>query len=283
MEFGKKLRNLRTKKGLTQQEVADAVGITLRAYAAYELNNSRPRKRETYEALSKILDCDINSLLSDDEPSVISSLASGTALAGSMTALFGIPGVASSLAYLFCKNFLWKKKENPIEDKSETGHEAFQQFEKAQRQFRSVAWDLIITELANKNVDYRVGNMSKYENDRKAPEKYIVLEGQNIDEWWFYFWPNNTAKDESISEHLTENVEFMFSGFAFLKADAKRKISVVVDNQLFFDEMCRIKDSNSYRGNLSVILIDTSKETIDREETICGFDETKPASCISVI
>ena len=42
MEFNEKLRLLRKNAGLTQRQVADAVGVTYRTYQNYEAGASMP-------------------------------------------------------------------------------------------------------------------------------------------------------------------------------------------------------------------------------------------------
>ena len=66
MKFGEKLKELRKKMKMTQDEVAASIGISRRAYADYELKHIRPRRQETYDKLAKILGCDANYLRADD-------------------------------------------------------------------------------------------------------------------------------------------------------------------------------------------------------------------------
>ena len=42
MEFNEKIRMLRRNAGLTQRQVADAVGVTYRTYQNYEAGASKP-------------------------------------------------------------------------------------------------------------------------------------------------------------------------------------------------------------------------------------------------
>lgn len=74
MKFAEKLRNLRQEKGLSQAEVAKAIGITVRAYGSYE-KNTYPRDRSIYGKLAELLDCDINYLLTEDESFVAEAAA----------------------------------------------------------------------------------------------------------------------------------------------------------------------------------------------------------------
>ncbi len=67
MKFGEKLKKLRTEKGLKQEEVATAVGISRRTYISYEQEGRYPRKRDVYAKLAETLECEVNYLMTEDE------------------------------------------------------------------------------------------------------------------------------------------------------------------------------------------------------------------------
>lgn len=67
MKFAEKLKKLRSEKGLTQQDVATAAGITKRTYASYETDGRYPRDREVYGKLAAVLGCETNYLMTEDE------------------------------------------------------------------------------------------------------------------------------------------------------------------------------------------------------------------------
>lgn len=67
MNFAEKLRQLRNQKGLSQEAVAKAIGVTRRTYISYELDGRYPKKRERYAQLAKVFDVDINYLYTENE------------------------------------------------------------------------------------------------------------------------------------------------------------------------------------------------------------------------
>ena len=67
MKFAEKLRTLRMKKGVTQKECAEAIGVTIRTYKSYELNGRYPRKREIYQQLAELFGVETAYLLTEDE------------------------------------------------------------------------------------------------------------------------------------------------------------------------------------------------------------------------
>ncbi len=67
--FGKRLREMRMKRGYTQQFMADTLGVSLRVYQNYEQGTRRPTF-ETLVGISKLLRVTTDYLLgaSDEAP-----------------------------------------------------------------------------------------------------------------------------------------------------------------------------------------------------------------------
>ena len=73
MEFGEKLKNVRKKRNMTQQELAKATGVSKRTIQFYENNKRYPRKRKFYYQIAEIFDVDVNCFLNDDEEFLLES------------------------------------------------------------------------------------------------------------------------------------------------------------------------------------------------------------------
>ena len=67
MNFSEKLKKERTRLDLTQQEVADKIGVALRTYTNYENAGRYPRNRELYAKLAEVFGVDANYLLMENE------------------------------------------------------------------------------------------------------------------------------------------------------------------------------------------------------------------------
>ncbi len=67
MKFYEKIREGRSKAGLTQEEFAKAIGVSLRTVTNYESGERYPKKRETYYTIAEVLKVDVNYLLTEDE------------------------------------------------------------------------------------------------------------------------------------------------------------------------------------------------------------------------
>ena len=71
MPFGEKFKIQREKLGLTQQQVADALGINRRMITRYENGISFPRTKEAYRKIAEFFEVDINYLLTEEEEFVV--------------------------------------------------------------------------------------------------------------------------------------------------------------------------------------------------------------------
>ncbi len=73
MNFGEKIRALREENKMTQQELADAIDVSLRTISAYETQDVRPRYRKVYQRLADLFNVSMTYLLSDEEDFILSS------------------------------------------------------------------------------------------------------------------------------------------------------------------------------------------------------------------
>lgn len=71
MKFCEKVKEARNKAGLKQDELAKAIGVSLRTITNYESGERYPKKREIYYKLADVLKVDVNYLLTEDEEFLI--------------------------------------------------------------------------------------------------------------------------------------------------------------------------------------------------------------------
>ena len=67
MKFCEKLKEARTKAGLKQEELAKALGVSLRTITNYESGERYPKKREIYYKLAELFHTEENYFLNEDE------------------------------------------------------------------------------------------------------------------------------------------------------------------------------------------------------------------------
>lgn len=73
MKFGEKLRDLRQENGLTQAELAEKAGISLRTISYYESGTTYPKNRNIYKTLADILGVDVNYLRNEGDEFITSA------------------------------------------------------------------------------------------------------------------------------------------------------------------------------------------------------------------
>jgi len=73
MELGEKIRQLRTQKKLTQDDMAEALNISQRAYSKIE-NDEVQIKIDRLHEIAKIMNIEVSSLLNKDQHQVFNSV-----------------------------------------------------------------------------------------------------------------------------------------------------------------------------------------------------------------
>lgn len=67
IQFGDKIKAARKVRGMTQRELADAVGVTIRTIQLYETNDRQPKNATAIVKLARALHMDVNYFLSPEE------------------------------------------------------------------------------------------------------------------------------------------------------------------------------------------------------------------------
>lgn len=284
MKFGAKLKKLRTQKGLTQSKVADEIKITRRAYISYEQDNVRPRNRETYERLASVLGCDINYLLVDDNEEAIKNISSflssvsrssikPTMGRGSVvgTVSMAVAGLSAEVISEILQSTLKAKNDDP--DRLSKANRILMDYTKQQKQFSATAMGIILRALADKNVKYQLGNIKDVDVIGGPPDEIVKISGNTIKEWWFNFWTKNDELDGRTFANKREQAEVILGRYLTSKADSSRKVSIAVDDDQLFDALLEFKNHNSYKGNLSAILIDVDAVTVKKEQALAFYSD----------
>ena len=74
MRFCEKLKEARTKAGLKQEELAKALGVSLRTITNYESGERYPKKREIYYKLAELFHTEENYFLNEDEDFLLTAV-----------------------------------------------------------------------------------------------------------------------------------------------------------------------------------------------------------------
>ena len=67
MTFGEKVKTLRKTKDMSQPQLAQAIGVSLRTVGGWEKEGRYPKQHELYQKLADTLGCDISYLMTEEE------------------------------------------------------------------------------------------------------------------------------------------------------------------------------------------------------------------------
>lgn len=278
VKFGEKLKTLRKKQNLTQEQVATAINVSRRAYIAYEQENTRPRKQETYELLAKVLDCDVNYLRIEDASSELGTYAALVATSALGTLVSAPTGIAALLsgAGTIMGLHTHRKKASQREKQSQSlsyTNDVMLQFEKRLKRFSATALGTLYSAAAKKGIVCQQGDIKSIDIYEGRPDDFIIVTNNSIQEWWLVFWTRDKEFEKSFVMFLKDRAAVLISRFVTAAADPRRLATIVVDDAELFDAVCKYKDHNSYRGNLSVLLLDTENVAVVREERLSSYSE----------
>ena len=71
MTFGEKVRAAREARNMTQDQLADAIGMSKRMVSYWENHGKLPKSRDTYPIIADVLGIDVSVLLDDDAEFVV--------------------------------------------------------------------------------------------------------------------------------------------------------------------------------------------------------------------
>ena len=208
-------------------------------------------------------------------------LAAGmTATASILAAVGGVPitAVATSLTGLFAAKSAFDAaakvgaKKNSPKEVLTYNNDRLLEFEKTQKRFRAAALGMIITSLAKQGVACKVEDVAKLDLGSARPDECLTISGSPISSWWFSFWAKDEELDERALVFREDRALVMLSRYTPVPADPDRKVSLVVDDAALYDELAKYKDQNSYRGEMSIILVDQSSFEVIREEYVAHYD-----------
>ena len=185
-------------------------------------------------------------------------------ISGIPLAVGGTIAAGGALAAKAIKSATSNKKQNP--DKVE-------KYLNDIRRFSAVSNGILFSQLAEKGIVFNqdtdkdsrlfeneVDTYLNIDNQKYSSYliRYLFLEGsQNENDWLI----------KNISKTLLE--ELMLS-----EANKERKVSIVTESKKAYEYLKTFEDSVSYKGNLSIIFIDTKRVKLEDEVVISTYDET---------
>lgn len=185
-------------------------------------------------------------------------------ISGIPLALGGTIAAGGAIAAKAIKNATSTKKQNP---------DRVEKFLNDIKRFSAVSNGILFSKLAEKGIVFNQDTNNANRLFENEVDTYLNIENQTYSSYlirYVYLEESETGNDwliENVSKRLIE--ELILS-----KADKGRKVSIVTESKKAYKYLKTFKDTISYKGNLSIIHIDTKNVRIEEETIISTYDET---------
>lgn len=261
MKVGKTIETLMYENHLNQKELAKKSGLTEAAISNYISGKRNPNASSVLK-IAKALNTSPEKILGDTKNIFETTTA--------LLPIFSIGALSplASLGATIAASALLASKKN----KNST-NQILLDYEKELLRFKKIAISEINNILFYSNIKFRY---VKDVNQEKGltPDHCIEMYEDNLTSWWFIFWKESNKFSSSQKMSKEERAEFLLSKFMLTTPDKKRKSSIVINDLELYKTFCNLKEYVSYKGNLSVILVDEEEMEILDEDYISYYDET---------
>jgi len=123
LKFSDKVKNMRKEKGISQEILAEKIGVSKRTVQNYETAAMYPKNREVYKKMADVFGVDVNYLLTEDEKFIMeagdrygkSGEMDAMELVGNISALFAggeMPEEDKDAVMRAISDAYWTAKEN---------------------------------------------------------------------------------------------------------------------------------------------------------------------------
>ncbi len=145
-------------------------------------------------------------------------------------------------------------------------------------EFKQIATVAIKKALDENKIYYGPGESGRPSANGIKPDYSVIIGGkQPILDWWFDF---KQVKHTEDPIKMKQKVKHYLEHYICLDAEPSRKITVVVDDVDTFYALEQLRNHLSYRGDLSVMLLDNESYTIRREVYLAHYREDKKSEFI---
>lgn len=169
-----------------------------------------------------------------------------------------------------------------MRDKNEKQNELINKTVNNIQRFSAMAIGLIYGKLAQRGIIFK----QEVEKCKRLLENefdtYLSIKDEQIEEYVMgYVYLD---EEEQRSDFIVENVgKRAIERFVFLIPNKRRKISIIVNCKSVYEYLLKFKGQISYRGYLSVVLLNDDTVTIEKEEFLAWYYENEEIEPISLM
>ena len=259
MKVGKTIETLMYENHLNQKELAKVAGLTEAAISNYISGKRNPNATSVLK-IAKALNTSPEKILGDSKN--LSETATALLPIFSLGALSPLASLGGAIA----TGALLASKKN-------SNNQILLDYEKELQRFKKIAISEINNILFYSNIKFRYVKDVKQEKGL-TPDHCIAMYEENLTSWWFIFWKESNRITSNQKMSKEDRAEFLLSKFMLTTPDKKRKASIVINDLNLYKTFCNLKGYVSYKGNLSVILVDEEEMEILDEDYISYYDDT---------
>lgn len=276
-DIGSNIKELSSMKGISQKQLAKLSDLTEATISRY-VKGTRVPTVEVLSKIAKALDTTTEELLKSKKDASLGSTAVVASLGAALTAMPLLSPISLGIVTGFMTATAANKKKN---NNSKTNN-LLDDYQKNLLKFQKVSTLAIHDKLIDKNIAFSKQTISEENGTNTKPDYALTINNNPINSWWFIFWKESDSLNKHFGISKTERAALLLSKYLLTKPDIQRKSSIVVDDLELFNTLVSFKNSISYKGNLSIILIDLNEFEVAQELEISYFD-SKPEDIISLM
>ena len=150
------------------------------------------------------------------------------------------------------------------------------------KRFSAISNGILLLNYAKKGIVFQQNLDEEARLFDNQIDVYLNITNQTYNECIFrYLYVDESVEnDQKIVEASARR---MIEELIFTSPSRKRKISIVTESRIVFDYLKAKKDGIAFRGNLSVILVDTKEVIVVDETVLTVFDDTVDPYKIKII
>lgn len=146
----------------------------------------------------------------------------------------------------------------------------FRELDIMRERFGKVAKGLILQNLIEKQIQFTMSDEGTGMRGIRA-DIIVELTGQPVDSWWFDFRWVRTGDGRPMNGSFI-NARTILGNLIFVTPDPRRKYSIVISSKNDYDFIKGYADKLSFRGELSIILIDEENYSLVEETYLSHYD-----------
>lgn len=266
-DIGSNIKKLSSLKGISQKQLAELSELTEATISRY-VKGTRVPTIDILTKIAKALDTTTEELMKSSKKTTLGA----TAMVASLGATLAAAPILSPISLGIVTGVIAAATTTKKTDADSKTNELLDKYHKSLLKFQKISTLAIHDKLIEKNITFSKSTNIDANESNTQPDYSLSINDNYISSWWFIFWKESDSLNKYFGISKNERAALLLSKYLLTKPDAHRKSSIVVDDSELFEALISFKNSISYKGNLSIILIDLNEIEVLKEQEISYFD-----------